>query len=648
MKVILVMIFSIFLMEWGEKTQAQEKNIIKENSMYICHDFPGTKTDWNGFERYDFVYKGRNATIVVPHKIAEGRPWIWRPAFFNAFPSVDKALLEKGFFVVFYDMTHMYGSPRAMELGTEFYNMMCQSYNLSPKVTLEGFSRGGLWTFNWAAKNPEKIACVYVDAPVCDVFSWPGRERKELWNELLREWNLSEEEMSDFKGNPIDNLIPMVKSKIPVIAVCGGKDKVVPYNMNMKLLAERYRSMGGIVETILKSDCDHHPHSLDEPSPVVDFIVRNQPDYQKKQYVHQRGELINSYLKFVKEKKGCVAFLGGSITAMRGWRDMIKEDLQQRFPETEFDFIEAGLPSAGSTPHAFRFENDVLQKGNPDLLFVEAAVNDDTNHFNYIQQTRGMEGIIRHARTVNPNVDIVMLHFIYDPFIPLLNRGIQPEVIMNHERVANYYNISSINLAEEVAQRMREGEFDWKYFGGVHPKWNGHKYYAATINRLFDLEWSDSNVIGKMVHSHEVPRVPIDSYSYDKGKLVDIRLAKHLRGWKLVEDWKPTVKADTREGFVHVPMLEAEKANASLTLDFEGKAIGIFCVAGPQACVLEYSIDGAPFKKINTYTAWSKNLYLPWVYLFETELKSGSHNLHLRVAEGTKTNCQIRYFVVNK
>lgn len=41
---------------------------------------------------------------------------------------------------------------------------------------------------------------------------------------------------------------------------------------------------------------------------------------------------------------------------------MIQEDLKQRFPDTEFTFIDAGIPSTGSTPHAFRFENDVLQK----------------------------------------------------------------------------------------------------------------------------------------------------------------------------------------------------------------------------------------------------------------------------------------------
>ena len=93
--------------------------------------------------------------------------------------------------------------------------------------------------------------------------------------------------------------------------------------------------MGGLVEIILKPGCDHHPHSLEEPEPVVDFIVRNQSDYQEKQSIHRRGSLANAYLRFTKEKKGCVAFLGGSITEMRGWRDMIKEDLKQRFPDTD-------------------------------------------------------------------------------------------------------------------------------------------------------------------------------------------------------------------------------------------------------------------------------------------------------------------------
>lgn len=609
--------------------------------------FPGKKSQWEGFDRYDFLCNTRQATVVVPRQAAEGRPWIWRPAFFGAFPSVDKALLEKGFHVAYYDLTHLYGSPRAQRLGSDFYNVMCRDYRLSPKVTLEGFSRGGLFAFNWGAKNPDKVACIYVDAPVCDVFSWPGKH-SELWNDLLKEWELKEEDMDHFKGNPTDNLAPLARAGIPVISVCGDSDRTVPYEKNMKVVAERYRALGGPVEIILKPGCDHHPHSLEQPEAVVDFIVRNQPGYQQKQTIHRRGSLANSCLKFAKEKKGCVAFLGSSITEMRGWRNMIQEDLKQRFPDTEFTFIDAGIASTGSTPHAFRLANDVLWQAVPDLLFVEAAVNDDTNHFNYIQQVRGMEGIIRHARTASPEMDIVMLHFIYDPFIPLLNKGIQPQVIMNHESVANYYNIPSINLVEEVARRMRDGEFNWEQFGGTHPAWDGHKYYAAAINRLFDLEWS-GNATQQAISQHELPEHPIDTFSYDKGEFADIRSAKQLNGWQVVENWHPASGGiETRKGFVNVPMLVAERAGATLSFPFEGRAVGIFCVAGPQACVLEYSVDGAPFKQLDTFTEWSSGLYLPWVYMFETELAPTRHVLRLRVAKGEKTSCQIRNFVVNK
>ena len=87
-------------------------------------------------------------------------------------------------------------------------------------------------------------------------------------------------------------------------------------------------------------------------------------------------------------KKATVAFLGGSITEMDGWKEMVKDDLGQRFPDTEFTFIDAGISSLGSTPHAFRFQEDVLAKGVPDLLFVEAAVNDHTNFsYSFISST---------------------------------------------------------------------------------------------------------------------------------------------------------------------------------------------------------------------------------------------------------------------
>ena len=62
----------------------------------FSQDYPGTKTQWEGCDRYDFTVEGRDAIVVVPANPAPGRPWICRPAFFDAFASVDKALLKEG------------------------------------------------------------------------------------------------------------------------------------------------------------------------------------------------------------------------------------------------------------------------------------------------------------------------------------------------------------------------------------------------------------------------------------------------------------------------------------------------------------------------------------------------------------------------
>lgn len=622
--------------------------------------FPGKKSVWNGYERYDFVCAGREAIVVVPQKAAPGKPWIWRPAFFGAFPSVDLALLKEGFHVAYYDLTHLYGSPRAMRLGDVFYERMVQRFGLSSKVTLEGFSRGGLAALNWAAHRPDRVACVYVDAPVCDLSSWPGRERSNLWADMLEEWDVTDGEVTpDFKGNAFHSLPALAKHKIPIIAVCGDSDKVVPYQDNMRRLRDRYASMGGVVEVILKPGCDHHPHSLEQPEAVVDFIKRYQNGEAKYRHIMRRGTLANAFSKFEGEKKGTIAFLGGSITEMKGWHNMIMEDLKQRFPETTFTFIEAGISSTGSTPHAFRLESDVLQKGMPDLMFVEAVVNDHTNGFGPVEQVRGMEGIVRHALELNSVMDIVMLHFIYDPFIGMAEAGRRPDVVLNHERVANHYGLSSIDLIQDIFARMKDGQFTWKEFGGTHPAWVGHKYYAAAINALFDAEQQDRTEWKTEPHSW--PEKPLDAFSYDKGCFVGIDQATHLKGFRIENDWTPQENSEasvdwavqtqvvkTRKNFVHVPMLVADKAGASFRLEFEGRAIGLFGVSGPSAGVLEYSVDGSDWKRVDTHTKWSDGVYLPWVFMLEDELPAGKHTLKLRMAKGRRTGCWIRNFVVNR
>ena len=74
------------------------------------------------------------------------------------------------------------------------------------------------------------------------------------------------------------NSPPLALAKVPLIHVVGDADDVVPVAENTSLLAQRYEALGGEMKTIHKPGVNHHPHGLDDPAPVVDFILQHTPD----------------------------------------------------------------------------------------------------------------------------------------------------------------------------------------------------------------------------------------------------------------------------------------------------------------------------------------------------------------------------------
>lgn len=247
---------------------------------------------------------------------------------------------------------------------------------------------------------------------------------------------------------------------------------------NTYILANKYIRLGGPAtiypNTLGKQTLKGHHFPIDDLNAGANFIRNSYPEVNPKlegsTFHTLRNKLHNAQMIFEREKKGRVAFLGGSITQGGGWRDSICAYLQKRFPETQFEFIAAGISSMGSTPGAFRFERDVLAKGKVDLLFEDAAVNDRANGFGPETQVLGMEGIVRHARESNPAIDIVMMHFVDPEKMTEYRKGITPPEILNHEKVAAHYGLSTINLAKEVTDRIDNGEFTWeKDFKNLHP-----------------------------------------------------------------------------------------------------------------------------------------------------------------------------------
>ena len=233
-----------------------------------------TRSEWNGFARLDFVVAGRPAWLVVPQEPAAGRPWIWRTEFFGHEPQADLALLERGWHVAYVDVKNMYGAPKAIAGMEAFHAHVRKEFGLAERVVLEGFSRGGLYAFNYAAAHPRQVAALYLDAPVLDIRSWPGRkpESKE-WRECLAAYGLTAETVAQFKGGPLDHVDAVAKAGVPILAVCGGADSLVPMAENTSRLQKRYHELGATMEVIVKKDGEHHPHSLKDPTPIVNFLV---------------------------------------------------------------------------------------------------------------------------------------------------------------------------------------------------------------------------------------------------------------------------------------------------------------------------------------------------------------------------------------
>lgn len=620
---------------------------------------------WKGFERVNFSIDGHRAYYVKPSHALPGNPWVWRASFPDWHTDMDSILLTRGFYIAYISDDDQYGSPRSMQVWDKFYNYLTTKISLAPRVALEAVSRGALYAYGWAKRNPDRVTCVYAETPVCDIKSWPGGKEKgvgdtALWSQFKAVYHFTEAQAMAYQDNPVDNLEGLASFRVPVLHVIGLNDKLAPPAENSYLFAQRYIAAGGPMSiypvTIGPQELMGHHFPIDRPGYYADFIfnnsypVKNTLPYSN--YYEKASGLKNFYNVVTTRKKATVTFLGGSITYNPGWRQKVCRYLTERFPDAEFHFIAAGIPSLGSLPHAFRLQRDVLDSGKTDLLFVEAAVNDRANGTDSITQARALEGIIRHAKKNNPAMDIVMMAFADPDKTHDYNQGIAPAEIANHQLLSHYYDLPFINIGKEVSDKMNHKEFSWgDDFKDLHPAAFGQELYFATIKNLLQ-DCFDHQSDGLPIPNKTLPK-PLDKANFQNGKYYNIKNAVFKNGWTITAQWQPADGLPTRDGFVNIPVLSSDTPGAELALPFKGTAVGIAIVSGSDAGMISYAVDKGEFKNIDLYTQWSGMLHLPWYLLLGSNLKPGNHILKIRISpqknKASKGNtCRIVHFLINE
>lgn len=475
---------------------------------------------WQGFDRLDFVVDGRACLLVVPKSAAEGRPWIWRTEFFGHEPQADIALLGKGFHLAYIDVQNMYGAPVALEYMDRFYEHLIRNYQLSSKAVLEGFSRGGLFSLNWGAKHPSRVACIYNDAPVCDFKSWPGGFGKSKgspddWRRCLAVYELTEQQAREYRLNPVDNLAPLAKEKVPLLHVCGDADEVVPMDENTGLVEARYRALGGPITVIAKQGVGHHPHSLRNPFPIAAFV-------------REHTGVAVSATELLNESKRIV-FLGDSITAAGMYVGYFEAWLAARKDSGKHAIIDAGLPSetvsglseeghaGGQFPRPELAErlDRVLELTKPDLVFacygINCAIYEPFDRGRLERYQRGIRQLKLAVEQRGARLVLMTPPYYDDQRAP---KSFSYNAVLDRysdwllERRKEGWHVVDLHgpMTEEVAKRRAtDPQFTFQP-DGVHPNEAGQWFVARQLLRWFDDEKSAAAESGaEMLKSLNAP-----------------------------------------------------------------------------------------------------------------------------------------------
>ena len=260
-----------------------------------------------------------------------------------------------------------------------------------------------------------------------------------------------------------------------------------------------------------------------------------------------------------------------------------------------------------------------------------------------------MEGVVRHLRAANPLTDVVELHFIHDQHFQTYHEGKIPYPIAAHEQVATRYGCPSLNLSREVNDRIDAKEFTWAGdFRDLHPSPYGQLLYANSITRMLDAAFAGPKMTPQ---PHKLPK-PIDQFSYFHGRFGNLADAKIVRGFTVDPTWNPADGRPGRDGFVNVPALVATEPGAEFEFGFDGRGVGLMVTSGPDAGMLESSVDGSSWKRTETFTPWSASLHLPWAIILDDGLAPDHHTVRVRIAgdhnpQSTGTALRVQQLLLN-
>ena len=239
---------------------------------------------YDGIYHLEFEFKGKKCIALMNEdKTKRNGKTVLKTEYFGAFPALQNEMIKRGYTLLFIENRNRWGTPEQIEDQYEFILYASKELGIENKVFTIGMSCGGMMSILLAAKHPEVINALYIDAPVVNFLSCPARLGNApdltdgMWAEFERAWKMTKQQLLTFRGHPIDYLDKLVENKIRIYMAYGDSDKTVPYEENGIALERKYKENGleGLIYIDKKVGVDHHPHGPSDIDFAIKYLERN-------------------------------------------------------------------------------------------------------------------------------------------------------------------------------------------------------------------------------------------------------------------------------------------------------------------------------------------------------------------------------------
>lgn len=231
------------------------------------------------FRQLTFEFEGREAVLVLPSVEKNGH-WMLKTEYFLAFPQMEEELLKRGWCLAYLRNINRWGLDEDQDAKARFRDLLAREFGLLPRCVPVGMSCGGLHAVKLAARHPDMVELLYLDAPVINFLSFPfelgGRNHAgDAKQECLDALNLTWDDMLVYREHPLDKIPDLIRNRVPLVLVWGDSDDLVPFVENGYYVKKAYEKTDIPALYQCKAGVGHHPHGPKDMEAAIRFMEEN-------------------------------------------------------------------------------------------------------------------------------------------------------------------------------------------------------------------------------------------------------------------------------------------------------------------------------------------------------------------------------------